>query len=192
MSCRERTDALETEYAVVGRVADVAVGHNAFGIGFERFVLGFLLDGALIAASHRLHLMSRGRFALRRAKECTDQRMAAGLDLEVYDAHTGTMRAVKTLSGGQGFVASLSLALGLADVLQAYAGGVKLDTVFVDEGFGSLDSESLNLAFRTLVDLQGGGRVVGVISHVPELKERIDVRLEVTPGKRGSEVRFVM
>jgi exonuclease SbcC len=96
------------------------------------------------------------------------------------------------LSGGESFLASLSLALGLADVVQAYAGGIHLDTVFVDEGFGSLDPEALDLAFRALVDLQRAGRLVGIISHVPELKERIDVRLEVISTQRGSVTRFVL
>ena len=110
----------------------------------------------------------------------------------VYDAYTGTTRPVNTLSGGESFLASLSLALGLSDVVQAYAGGVTLQTLFVDEGFGSLDPEALDLAFRALVDLQGGGRLVGIISHVPELKERIEARLEVIPGRGGSMVRFLL
>ncbi len=119
-----------------------------------------------------------------------DQRSASGLDLSVYDAYTGTTRPVNTLSGGESFLASLALALGLADVVQAYAGGVRLETIFVDEGFGSLDPEALDLAFQTLLDLREGNRLVGIISHVPELKERIDVRLEITPGRHGSTARF--
>jgi DNA repair protein SbcC/Rad50 len=110
----------------------------------------------------------------------------------VYDTYTGTIRPVNTLSGGESFLASLAMALGLADVVQSYAGGIRLETIFVDEGFGSLDQESLDLAFQTLVELQEGNRLVGIISHVPELRERIDVRLEVTPGSRGSDARFVM
>jgi exonuclease SbcC len=119
-------------------------------------------------------------------------RSAGGLDLLVSDDHTGTTRPVATLSGGESFLASLSLALGLADVVQAYAGGIKLDTMFIDEGFGSLDPESLDLAFRTFADLQVRGRLVGIISHVPELKERMSTRLEVVPGHRGSTARFVL
>jgi exonuclease SbcC len=184
--------ALEAQYAVTGYVAEVANGRNRLGMTFQRFVLAALLDDVLVAASERLRTMSRRRFALQRATERTDRRTASGLDLEVYDTYTGTTRPVSTLSGGESFLASLSLALGLADVVQAYAGGMRLDTIFVDEGFGSLDPEALELAFQALVDLQQGGRLVGIISHVPELKERIDVRLEVTPGRRGSVMRLVI
>ena len=95
-----------------------------------------------------------------------------------------------TLSGGETFLASLSLALGLADVVQSYSGGIHLDTIFVDEGFGTLDPESLDFAMRALIDLQKGGRLVGIISHVPELKERIDARLEIRPTDRGSVAGF--
>jgi exonuclease SbcC len=184
--------SLEARYAVAGRIADVANGRNHFGMTFQRFVLAALLDDVLLAASERLKLMSKGRFHLQRSTVRADRRAAAGLDLEVYDTYTGTTRPVNTLSGGESFLASLSLALGLADVVQAYAGGLHLDTIFVDEGFGSLDPEALDLAFRALVDLQRGGRLVGIISHVPELKERIDVRLEVTRTKRGSMANFVV
>ena len=112
--------------------------------------------------------MSKGRFRLQRSLESEDMRATGGLDLEVYDLHTGTNRNVKTLSGGESFLASLSLALGLSDVVQAYAGGIKLETMFIDEGFGSLDPEVLELSIQTLVDLQQDGRLVGIISHVPE------------------------
>jgi DNA repair protein SbcC/Rad50 len=185
-------ESLEAHYAVTGRIADVANGRNHSGMTFQRFVLAALLDDVLIAASERLKLMSKGRFHLQRTTVRGDRRAAAGLDLEVYDTYTGTTRPVNTLSGGESFLASLALALGLADVVPAYAGGIRLDTIFVDEGFGSLDPEALDLAFRALVDLQHGGRLVGIISHVPELKERIDVRLEVTRTQRGSLASFVV
>ena len=181
----------EAYYGIIGRLAEVASGKNPYNITFERFVLATLLDDVLAAASTRLRMMSNGRFDLQRLTGVDDRRRAGGLDLVVYDAYTGTTRPVNTLSGGEGFLASLSLALGLADVVQSYAGGIKLDTIFIDEGFGSLDPESLDLALRALVDLQKEGRLVGIISHVPELKERVDVRLEVLPSKRGSEARFV-
>ncbi len=191
----ERTERnlknLEKQYCVAGKIADVANGKNTQGITFQRFVLAALLDDVLSAATERLKVMSRGRFDLQRAGERTDRRSAGGLDLEVYDSYTGTARPVSTLSGGETFLAALSLALGLADAVQAYAGGIRMETVFVDEGFGSLDPESLDLAVRALMDLQRGNRLVGIISHVPELKERIDVRLEVSPTRRGSTARFV-
>ncbi|HPX91567.1 MAG TPA: SbcC/MukB-like Walker B domain-containing protein, partial [Spirochaetota bacterium] len=113
-----------------------------------------------------------------------------GLDLEVFDEYTGRSRSVVTLSGGEAFLASLSLAVGLADLVQQRSGGIYLDTVFVDEGFGSLDGETLDLAINTLMDVQSSGRLVGIISHVDELKERIDARLEVIPQSDGSKTKF--
>jgi exonuclease SbcC len=192
-TAREAED-LDTRYAVAGRLAEVASGKgkNSLGVSFERYVLGALLDDVLAAASTRLRLMSQGRYLLQRVRQRSDGRRAGGLDLEVYDAYTGTTRPVTTLSGGESFLGSLSLALGLADTVQAYAGGIRLETVFIDEGFGSLDPETLDLAIRALIDLQRGGRLVGVISHVPELRERIDARLEVIPGRHGSSARFVV
>jgi exonuclease SbcC len=176
----------------LGRLADAANGRNPLGVNLQRFVLGTRLDDVLIAASQRLHLMSKGRYWLQRSTDRATKRSPGGLDLEVFDGYTGVPRAVETLSGGESFLASLSLALGLADVVQSYSGGIHLETMFVDEGFGSLDPESLDLAIRALVDLQKGGRLVGIISHVPELKDRVDVRLEIFPGRNGSRARFVV
>jgi len=193
LQCQRRLDELaaenrdiEARYAVLGRLAEVANGNNPRRMTFQRFVLATLLDEVLEAASVRLIAMSRGRYMLRRTREQADQRSAGGLDLEVFDYDTGAARPANTLSGGEGFLASLSLALGLADVVQSRAGGIQLDTLFVDEGFGTLDPESLDFAIRTLLDLQQAGRLVGIISHVAELRERIDVRLEIRPGAGGS------
>ncbi|WP_454743077.1 AAA family ATPase [Cupriavidus necator] len=177
---------IEARFAVLGRLAEVANGNNPRRMTFQRFVLATLLDEVLEAASARLLAMSRGRYVLQRVREQGDQRSAGGLDIEVFDYDTGAARPANTLSGGEGFLASLSLALGLADVVQSRAGGIQLDTLFVDEGFGTLDPESLDFAIRTLLDLQQAGRLVGIISHVTELRERIDVRLEVRPGVGGS------
>jgi DNA repair protein SbcC/Rad50 len=182
--------ALDEQYARLGRISEVANGDNPHRLTFQRFVLGSLLDDVLGAASARLRIMSKGRFTLRRATETADGRRAGGLDLEVDDEYTGTARPVATMSGGESFQASLSLALGLADVVQAYAGGTRLDAVFVDEGFGSLDPEALDLAIKALMDLQKDGRLVGIISHVPELKEWIDAKLEVTADRSGSHACF--
>jgi len=181
---------LEDRYFVLGRISKVANGDNEYGLTFQRFVLGALLDDVTIAATERLKLMSRGRYHLQRTAERARSNAAGGLELEVFDTYTGAARSVATLSGGETFLASLSLALGLADVVQSYSGGIHLDTIFVDEGFGSLDPESLDLAIIALHDLQKGGRLVGIISHVPELKERIDARLEVYPTGRGSAASF--
>ena len=182
----------EARYAVVGRLADVANRRNPRGLSFQSYVLGAFLDDVLIAASARLRTMSKSRYALERTEERSGRKLAAGLGLLVYDAWTGVSRPVSTLSGGEKFMAALSLALGLAEVVQAHAGGIRLETVFVDEGFGSLDDESLDLAISSLMSLNEGGRLVGIISHVSELRERIDARLEVSAGKAGSRARFVV
>ena len=134
--------------------------------------------------------MSKGRYRLLRTGSA-DGRRRTGLDLAVLDEHTGRERSVATLSGGESFMAALALALGLSDVVQAYAGGIRLDTLFIDEGFGSLDSESLDLAIRTLQDLQATGRTIGIISHVSELKEQMALRLDVLPSRQGSHVCVV-
>jgi len=182
----------EARYAVVGRLADVANRRNTRGLSFQSYVLGAFLDDVLVAASERLRTMSKSRYAMERTEERSGRKLAAGLDLLVYDAWTGVARPVTTLSGGEKFMAALSLALGLAEVVQAHAGGIRLETVFVDEGFGSLDDESLDLAISSLMSLNEGGRLVGIISHVSELRERIDARLEVSAGKSGSSARFVV
>ncbi len=188
----EELAAHEATYEIVGGISRLATGKNTRNITFQRFVLGALLDDVLLTASERLRIMSNGRFSLHRVDQPLDRRTGGGLDLEINDMYTGSSRPVSTLSGGESFLASLSLALGLADVVQSYSGGVHLDTVFVDEGFGTLDPEALELAFRALKDLQSTGRLVGIISHVPELKEQIDARLEVKAGRRGSTARFVV
>jgi len=180
---------LDKRYRITGHLAEVADGKNPLRVTFQRFVLGAILDDVLQQATLRLQDMSQGRFQLYRSRET---KRASGLDLEVLDHHTGEGRPVATLSGGESFLASLSLALGLADVTEAYAGGVRMETMFIDEGFGSLSSEALDLAFRTLYDLQKGGRLVGVISHVTELKERIHARLEVRSSPNGSDAEFVV
>jgi exonuclease SbcC len=181
---------LETRYGTIGRLAEVSAGGNALNINLQRFVLSVLLDDVLIQASSRLGVMSRGRYTLYRQESPEDKRRQSGLELTVEDAYTGKRRAAATLSGGESFMAALSLALGLSDVVQAYAGGIRLDALFVDEGFGSLDNESLQLAIDVLLELRAGGRMIGVISHVSELKEWIDLRIDVTPGADGSRIRI--
>lgn len=186
----EKGEKLASRYAVIGRLSEVANGQNDYRLTLQRFVLGTLLDDVALAANERLKTMSKGRYYLQRTMDRTRKNSAGGLDLEVFDNYTGFARGVGTLSGGETFLASLSLALGLVDVVQSYAGGIHLDTLFVDEGFGTLDPESLDVAIKALLDLQQGGRLVGIISHVPELKERIDARLEVTPSLKGSVAAF--
>jgi exonuclease SbcC len=182
----------EEEHQVLGHLSNMAKGNNTYRITFERYVLAAFLEDIIVAANLRLTQMTDGRYLLSRTQELQRRNAKGGLELEVYDNYTGMNRHVKTLSGGEGFMASLSMALGLADVVQSYAGGVQLDTMFIDEGFGTLDQESLDSAINCLVDLQKTGRLVGIISHVQELKERIDTRLEVLGTNIGSHTRFVV
>jgi exonuclease SbcC len=183
---------MELRYGLVKKVSEVASGNNVQRLSFQRYVLATLLESVLSATTVRLRAMTQGRYEMRRKAAPTDQRSAAGLDLEVMDQHTGMARAVQTLSGGESFMASLALALGLSDVVQAYSGGIRLDAIFVDEGFGTLDSEALDLAVRVLKDLQQSGRMVGIISHVAELKEWMEARLEIRASSTGSAARFVV
>ena len=187
-----KAKSLEDEYAVIGTLADVANGNTGNKISLQRFVLSVLLDDVLLEASHRLHLMSKGRYRLLRKEDRAKGNKASGLELEVEDAYTSKVRPVATLSGGESFMAALSMALGLSDVVQAYAGGIKLDTLFIDEGFGSLDQDSLELAIRTLMDLQSSGRMIGVISHVSEMKEQINTRIDIHKTSHGSEMVVVL
>jgi exonuclease SbcC len=185
------TQALEQEYALIGTLSDVANGNSHSKVSLQRFVLSVLLDDVLLEASRRLALMSKGRYRLLRKEDRAKGNKASGLELEVEDAYSSKVRPVATLSGGESFMAALSLALGLSDVVQAYAGGIKLDTLFIDEGFGSLDQDSLELAVRTLMDLQSSGRMIGVISHVSEMKEQISCRIDISKHALGSSIRLV-
>ncbi|NMM62705.1 AAA family ATPase [Clostridium sp. P21] len=180
----------EKQYSIVGDLAEAAKGNNSERMTFERYVLAFFFDSIIEAANIRFARMTESRYELDRIKEKGKGLTQSGLELQVYDNYTGKYRHVKTLSGGEGFKASLSLALGLSDIVQCYSGGISLETMFIDEGFGTLDAESLENAVQCLIDLQSTGRLVGIISHVPELKERIDARLEIIPGAEGSTAKF--
>ena len=132
--------------------------------------------------------MSQNRYALLRKTESGDRRIKTGLELEVLDAFTGKARSANSLSGGESFLASLSLAFGLSDVVQQSAGGIHLEAMFIDEGFGSLDAEVLDLAVSTLSEMAGADRIIGIISHVAELQERIDKRIQVEKTSVGSKI----
>jgi len=167
-------------------------GYQGSKLSFSRYLLGCLLDDILRVASYRLDTMSDGRYQLNRKMTQSNNRSAFGLDIELSDTYTGTTRSVHTFSGGEGFLASLALALGLSEVVQNNVGGMQLDTLFIDEGFGSLDSTSQEQAINILTTLSGDGRLVGVISHVNELKERIDAQLVISKTANGSSAEFVL
>lgn len=183
--------ALFDEYAQIARIADLANG-KAVGkdgkVTFEVYVQTVYFAQVLDAANLRLSIMSEGRYTLVRRTASTDNRSGNGLEMDVFDAHTGKARDVKSLSGGETFMAPLSLALGFSDVIQRYAGGVQLDALFIDEGFGSLDPEALEQALKILEQLSQDNRFIGLISHVEELKNRIDNKIVIEKTKADSHV----
>lgn len=182
--------ALSDEHAVIARLADTVAGRapNTRRMTLETFVLAAELEEIVAAANLRLDDMSSGRYRLQHTDALAARGAASGLGLEVVDAFTGQSRPPQSLSGGETFLTSLALALGLAEVVTARAGGIRLDTLFIDEGFGSLDDDTLDLAMRTLDELRQGGRTVGVISHVAAMKDQLPAQLHVTATPRGPSV----
>ena len=180
------------QYTLLSDLSDLAIGKSGSKVSFQTYVLHSLLDDVMEAANQRLIIMSRGQYELQSGDRQSGNKQG-GLDMEIFDNYSGYARPMATLSGGESFLASLALALGLADVVQSYAGGIRLDTMFIDEGFGTLDSETLDVALNALFELQKSGRLIGIISHVEELKNRIPARLEVTKSRAGgSDARFVI
>ncbi|KOY81936.1 SMC family ATPase [Lysinibacillus macroides] len=177
--------SLEQEAGRVKELYGLLNGQNSKKLSFERYIQINYLDKITEAANMRLSHLSNGQFELRRSDRLEKHAKQSGLGLDVYDAYTDQLRDVKTLSGGEKFNASLSLALGMADVIQSFQGNVHIETMFIDEGFGSLDEESLNKAIDTLIDLQDSGRMIGVISHVPELKSAMPAVLHVEKTLNG-------
>lgn len=176
-------------YADLAEIADGTTSRTSY-VSFERYVLSIYLEEVLAAANERFETMTNGRFEMVRREDRTSGRSAEGLEIDVFDRHSGKTRSVRTLSGGETFKASLALALGLSDVIQNEQGGVHVDTLFVDEGFGTLDADSLEMAIETLMELQSTGRLIGIISHVDELKDRIPARIVVENKKQGSHSRI--
>ncbi|WP_443872775.1 AAA family ATPase [Mitsuokella multacida] len=181
---REQSGELTQTYARITGLSELASGKTGSRVSFQTYVLHSLLDDVMEIANQRLLIMSRGQYELH-AGQRQRANQQGGLDMEIFDHYSGYARPLATLSGGESFLASLALALGLADVVQACAGGVRLDTMFIDEGFGTLDSETLDVALKALFELQKSGRLIGIISHVEELRSRIPARLEVTKTKSG-------
>ena len=180
-----RVKELEAKLEQVLDLYQMLKGDNALKISFERYILIEYLEQILHAANVRLRHLSGGQFVLQRSDRLETRGKQSGLGLDVYDAYTGQNRDVKTMSGGEKFNASLCLALGMTDVIQSYQGGVSIEMMFIDEGFGSLDEDSLNKSIEALVDLQRSGRMIGVISHVQELKQSFPATLEVYKTKEG-------
>lgn len=181
---------LAQETAVVTRLADTLLGRapNTRRMTLETFVLAAELEEIVIAANVRLAEMSAGRYSLHHSDALAARGAASGLGIEVMDAFTGQLRPPQSLSGGETFLASLSLALGLAEVVTARAGGMRLDTLFIDEGFGSLDAETLELAMSVLDELRAGGRTVGVISHVEAMKDQLPAQLTIEATPQGPSI----
>lgn len=186
---RSRCDGMEALYAQYqdySELSRLANGNNAQRVSFESYVLGAYFDDIISLANLRLSKMTGARYELKRKVSREKFGGASGLNLEMIDNYSGKARNITTLSGGESFKTSLALALSLADIVQMYAGGVVIDTMFIDEGFGTLDDESLTSAVQTLTSLGEDGRMVGIISHVSELRECIPARIHVSAGKTGS------
>ena len=187
----ERAGDIERRYGRVKRLAEVATG-NLVGrpkVRFEAYVQAIYFDKVIAAANERLKVLTSGQFELVRYSEGGGN-AKAGLGLYVIDSFTGRARDASSLSGGESFQASLCLALGLSDIVQAHAGGIEFDTMFVDEGFGSLDAGALGNAISLLADLSGGTKLVGIISHVEDLKANIPKKIIVTKDRTGSSVKL--
>lgn len=191
---KDEINTLEKNLVLVQSLYSTANGRisGKEKIMLETYIQMTFFDRIIARANTRFMIMSDGQYELKRRQSAENKQASEGLSLDVIDHYNGSQRSVNTLSGGESFKASLSLALGLSDEIQASAGGIRLDTMFVDEGFGSLDDESLNQAMNALKGLTEGNRLVGIISHVSELKERIDRQIIVSKDKLGgSKVKIV-
>lgn len=189
---RRQQKRREAHWAVVRDLynccAGIAGGNRRAKLTFEAYVQQYHFKQVVAAANRRLSVLTDGLFTLRCKEEARDRVRQSGLDLDVLDRGTGQWRDVSTLSGGESFLASLSLALGLSDVVQAQSGAIRMDAMFIDEGFGTLDDNALRNALRVLADLADGKRLIGIISHVRELEERIEQQIVVTKTPTGSKI----
>ena len=193
----DQESAFEAELMHNERIVELAQIVNATSpsntrrVTLKSYVLGEMFAQVTQAASERLEVMSRNRYRLEHAYERQTGQSKGGLLLQVVDTFTSEERDPRTLSGGESFMASLSLALGLADTVAAHAGGIELDSLFIDEGFGSLDPQALDAVMTVLDELRTRGRCVGVISHVEEMQQSIPCKLEVTPSPTGSTTSVI-
>ncbi len=185
----QKLEQLQKEFETVGNLYQLSRGKNVQRLSFESYVLSGYFEQIISVANLHLSNMSCGRYQLMRKKDRSRRNTSSGLDLEILDSYTGIPRHVSTLSGGESFQTSLALALGLAEVVQQHSGGIRIQTMFIDEGFGSLDEQALDHAVQTLLSLRENDRLVGIISHVPQLYERIHSRIIVSPSVCGSRLR---
>lgn len=165
-------------------------GEKRNNITFQNYVLAVYFQDVLDRANDRLTIMTNNQYHMR-LDTGKKGNAGSGLEVNIFDSHTGKERSIKTLSGGETFKASMALALGLSDVVQSQNGGIKLDSVFIDEGFGTLDEESLSVAMDILMELKSSGRTVGIISHVNELKQTITSQIKVEKTLRGSKAEVI-
>lgn len=189
---RRAAEVYRREYGIVKELENMAVGNNSKRLVFEQYVLSSYFEDILTAANIRFRHMTMDRYEMVRKQEVSDARTKDHLDILIADHYTGKLRPVSTLSGGERFHASLSLALGMSDVIQAYQGGIQVEALFVDEGFGSLDEDALQAACDTLYQLTQGDKLVGIISHVESLKQRIDNRIEICKTNMGSSLKVII
>lgn len=180
--------SLEERYAPLGEISNLVTGNNDRKVRLPDFAIAAMFDEVLVAANLRLGPMSNNRYQLHRPVEVSGGVRKRGLDIAVHDANTEKSRSTKTLSGGEGFQASLALALGLSDVVQQNSGGIKLDAIFIDEGFGTLDDETLNTALETLHSLTNEMRAVGLISHTEQVKTLITAGFDIEVTPSGSHI----
>lgn len=185
----EKMEKQGKKYGILKDLDNLASGNNTARLVFEQYVLAGCFEEILRAANLRFSKMTGGRYEMSRVPEVGDRRVKDNLEIQVFDFYTGKHRSVRTLSGGESFKASLALALGMSDVIQSINGGIRVDALFVDEGFGALDEESLNQACDTLMSLVEKKRMIGIISHVPELRERIQNQLVIEKTGSGSSIR---
>lgn len=190
---RQEIQQQEAAISELAQLVTAVSGHSDAKLGLERYVLRQQLTTILRAANQHLQQLSSGRYWLRLHQERGNTLANTGLEIDVYDDHVGQLRSVHTLSGGESFIAALSLALALGEVIQEQAGGVSIDTLFVDEGFGSLDQDSLTTALAALEDIESGSRMIGIISHVEMLRAQIPAQIQISQlGQGQSRAKLVI
>ena len=190
---QEELKRTESAYQNLGKLSAIANGQSGEGgkYSFSRYVLGTFFEEIIEQANYHLNHMTGGKYELIRKAEADRKNESAGLGMVIFDAYTGEQRDTASLSGGESFQVSLSLALGLSDVVRSHSGGYTLDTMFIDEGFGSLDEQALDQAMEVLQELSGDSRQIGIISHVGKLSENISQKIYVQRSPKGSSIQIM-